>query len=245
MRGREKTPVPEYKLRRSRRARYLRLQVSAEEGLRVVAPLSCTESQIIDFIQNKQSWIEKQLEKVRPLKQAIISEQNTIPRSLHLRAIDQCYRIEVFEKVTGQGRRKWSVQEDKLVLAVSSAQPADIQTILRTFVRQQARQFLNQELAELCQHHGLVYQGCTIRRQKTRWGSCSSRGNISLNEQLMFFPRPLMSHVLLHELAHTVHRNHGPGFYRLLSKLDPDLDSHRRQLRQAAQYIPLWYQVTQ
>ncbi len=243
MRGSQETPVPEYKLRRSRRARYLRLQVSVEEGLRVVAPMRCPDSQIIDFIQSKQSWIEKQLERIRPIQEAISSEQQRIPQSLHLRAIDQHYDIEVIDKVDGQGRDTWSIRGDKLVLAASTRNPAQIQTMIRAFVRQQARRYLTEELASISQRHGLIYQACTIRRQKTRWGSCSSRGNISLNEQLMFFPRPLMSHVLMHELAHIVHRNHGPGFYSLLSNLDPDMECNRRQLRHAAQYIPLWYQA--
>jgi hypothetical protein len=209
----------------------------------VIAPLRCPESQIIDFIQRRQSWIKQHLEKIRPLQEAIACEQKQIPRSLPLRAIDRDYEIEIVAKPGWQGREKWSIEGDRLILAGSLEEPALMQTILRKFVRQQAQQHLNRELDALSRQHGLTYQSSTIRRQKTRWGSCSSRGNISLNEQLMFFPRSLMLHVLLHELAHTVHHNHGHSFYQLLSKLDPGMESNKRQLRHAAKHIPLWYQA--
>jgi predicted metal-dependent hydrolase len=74
----------------------------------------------------------------------------------------------------------------------------------------------------------------------SRWGSCSARGDISLNYQLLFLPPPLLRHVLLHELCHTVEMNHSPRFWATVRRFEPDLDSMRVEMRQAWTHVPDW-----
>jgi len=79
-----------------------------------------------------------------------------------------------------------------------------------------------------------------VRGQKTRWGSFSSRGTLSLNYKLLFLPEPLLRHVILHELSHSVHMNHSDEFWNLLHSLDPDTATHDKQLSEAWKYLPAW-----
>jgi predicted metal-dependent hydrolase len=72
--------------------------------------------------------------------------------------------------------------------------------------------------AELAKQHGLTYNRVTVRNQKTKWGSCSAKDNISLNIQLTLLPQELMDYVILHELAHTKVKNHSPAFWQELDK---------------------------
>jgi predicted metal-dependent hydrolase len=81
-----------------------------------------------------------------------------------------------------------------------------------------AKTSLPGELAQLAGKHGFTYQSVQIRNSKTRWGSCSSKKTISLSLYLMILPPHLKEYVLLHELCHTVHMNHGPAFWALLDQ---------------------------
>ena len=100
-------------------------------------------------------------------------------------------------------------------------------------LRIRAKQYLPAEIQGLAQRHGFRYQQIKIRKSKTRWGSCSSKGVINLSFYLMLLPSHLIEYVLLHELCHTVEMNHSAAFWSLL-------DSHtqgrskilRKELRQ-------------
>ncbi len=93
---------------------------------------------------------------------------------------------------------------------------------------------LRQRLAALAAHHGFAYRRVSIRNQRTRWGSCSTRNDISLNINLARLPSELMDYVLLHELVHTRIKNHGAAFWRELDRcvagarsVDRRLDDYR------------------
>jgi len=88
--------------------------------------------------------------------------------------------------------------------------------------RADARKILVQRLDELANKHGLKYNRVFVRNQKTRWGSCSWKNNISLNAKLVKLPEKLMDYIILHELVHTRVKNHGKEFYAELGRLVPD-----------------------
>ena len=78
---------------------------------------------------------------------------------------------------------------------------------------------------------------------KTRWGSCSSRGRINLNQTLLFLPAHAVRYLLVHELCHTRHMNHSASFWRLVTELMPDYQQHENNLRAATRTLPLWTYV--
>lgn len=97
--------------------------------------------------------------------------------------------------------------------------------------REEAARLLRERLSELAIRHGFRYYRTTIRNQKTRWGSCSASDSISLNYKLAYLPSTVRDYVLLHELVHTVHKNHGPAFWRRLRQVCPEADEARKELR--------------
>ncbi len=90
---------------------------------------------------------------------------------------------------------------------------------------------LYRRLTELAGKHGFIFNRVTIRNQKTRWGSCSAKNNLSLNIKLALLPEKLIDLVLLHELVHTEIKNHGPEFYRRLTGIMPDCRNLDRELK--------------
>ncbi len=111
---------------------------------------------------------------------------------------------------------------------------------LREWVRKEARAYLGPRLDALAALHGLAHAGCSVRFQRTRWGSCSARGSISLNGCLLFLPENLTRYILLHELCHTRELNHSAAYWRLLFALEPDALALDRRMRSAWKYVPPW-----
>ena len=91
-------------------------------------------------------------------------------------------------------------------------------TKLEEVDKNHARKILKQRLDQLCEKHNFLYANLSIRNQKTRWGSCSAKNNISLNAKLTKLPKELMDYVILHELVHTRVKNHSKDFWDTLDK---------------------------
>ena len=90
-------------------------------------------------------------------------------------------------------------------------------------------------LPERCRYFagimGVSYGRITIRNQKTRWGSCSSKGNLNFNCLLMLAPPEIRDYVVVHELAHRKEMNHSPRFWAEVERIDPDCKAHRQWLK--------------
>jgi len=97
--------------------------------------------------------------------------------------------------------------------------------------RKVARKILCRRIGELAQLHNFVYNRVSIRKQKTRWGSCSSKNNINLNANLLHLPSELMDYVLLHELVHTRVKNHSKKFWDELNTVVPNARQIDKKLK--------------
>jgi predicted metal-dependent hydrolase len=100
-----------------------------------------------------------------------------------------------------------------------------------------AARILTRRLRELAEKHGFAYNRVTIRNQRTRWGSCSYKNNISLNMKLLRLPDELIDYVLLHELVHTRVHNHGPEFWHEIEKYVPGARTYTTRLRKYDMYL--------
>jgi hypothetical protein len=86
----------------------------------------------------------------------------------------------------------------------------------------EAKKILVARLNQLAEKHGFIYNRVFVRKQKTRWGSCSAKNNISLNTKLLLLPEKLMDFIILHELVHTRVKNHSKDFWEELLKIEPN-----------------------
>ncbi len=98
-------------------------------------------------------------------------------------------------------------------------------------LKRSARTYLTDKTKQYSQIMGLKYGRITITSAKTRFGSCSSKGNISYSYRLMLYPEAAREYVVVHELAHLVHMNHSPAFYALVERYLPDYKSRRKLLK--------------
>lgn len=98
--------------------------------------------------------------------------------------------------------------------------------------RREAHDNLAARLEKIARRHGYRYNRVSVRNQKTRWGSCSAKNNISLNIKLTFLPDDLCDYILLHELVHTRVKNHGPDFWAELIRVEPDARALDKRVNQ-------------
>ena len=222
-------------VRRSSRARRLSLRVFPHGLVEVVAPQRAAERSIHRFVNDHQDWIQRARREFDAAPQARMVDP---PVEISLAAVDEAWTVAY-----GAGARRLRAVPATGGGSIRLTGPVDpvwrVQQ-LRRWLQQRGRALLGPWLAQVARETGLAYRGVTVRRQRSRWGSCSARHDISLNCALLFLEPALVRHVLVHELAHTRHLNHGPAFWRLVGRLAPDFEVAERELRAAWRVVPAW-----
>ncbi len=222
-------------VRRSARARRLSLRVFPHGLVEVVAPQRAAERSIRRFVSDHEAWIQRARREFSTSPQAASVDP---PATIRLAAVGETWDV-TYEK--GAKRlRAVAGAEGGYISLVGPMDPVWRVQQLRRWLQQRGRAVLAPWLAEVAQETGLSFRGVTVRRQRSRWGSCSARHDISLNCALLFMEPQLVRHVLVHELAHTRHLHHGPAFWRLVGRLAPDFESAERALRGAWRDVPAW-----
>ena len=227
----------EYSLRVSTRARNVTLKVNRAQGLVGVVPEGFDSSMVPDVLASRESWIVKQLEKFQALPGKF--DTDWPPGSLELPGAGVSFEVSY---VNVPGERIQLKQNDRQ-LEVGLPERFNNENLAALFARwlkSLAKTHYENLATELSEVTGLGYSKLTVRAQRTRWGSYSSRGTLSLNYKLLFLPQHLLRHVILHELSHSVHMNHSDDFWALLEKVDPGSKQHDNQLNDAWRYIPAW-----
>lgn len=111
--------------------------------------------------------------------------------------------------------------------------PKQVKALMEEWYRCHAKRVFHERLAECCKRtslEGIKRPSVTIRTMRTRWGSCSSKGRVSLNLELVKASKECIDYVILHELCHLKIPSHGPKFWRLMAKLMPDYEERKRKL---------------
>lgn len=120
----------------------------------------------------------------------------------------------------------------KALNKLQKLQQNNAQTTLSPINKTRAKTTLTTRLNYLAQEHGFKYNKLFIRNQKTKWGTCSSKNNISLNMNLIRLPQELQDYVILHELVHTQHKNHSKKFWAEMDKFVGDSKKLRKRMRE-------------
>ena len=171
-----------------------------------------------------------------------IASTAAFPLEIPLIALDEIWRVR-YRRTTARGVQ---VREhDGRVLELSGAvhDESACRARLRRWLAEKARVAFEPWLDRLSERTGLTYHSLQIRGQRTRWGSCSTQRTISLNFRLLFLARPLVRYLLIHELCHTRHMNHGSRFWALVQSLEPQAQALDTELGEAWREVPGWATV--
>jgi predicted metal-dependent hydrolase len=227
-------------VRRSSRARKMALRVFPHGVVEVVVPLRTSQRTIDQFVLSNAGWIAKTRGRFR----ALVGDAGFAPpEEIALAAIG-----ERWEVAYSPGKPRLRVHAAPGGGRLALAGPEDPQARrqrLRSWLVERGRETLVPWLTEVSHEVGLEYAGATVRRQRSRWGSCTARKTISLNCALLFLEPVLVRHLFLHELAHTRHLNHSRAFWRLVETLDPEFEAREKRLREAWYDVPAWVSYDQ
>jgi len=224
-----------FRIRFHPRARRVKLKVLRDASLEVVAPPGTSERAIRRFVVASGDWVDRALARL-PARRSEGPEAGPYPEVLRLRALEACAPVTWAESSPGAVR--WSAQG--LRIGLPRRDPDVAHSVLVSALKARAVESLAPRFHALAGHLDRTPGRVTWRNQKTRWGSCSSNGNISLNVRLLFLPPELVDYVFAHELAHLDHPNHSPRFWNALEFMLPGARAHRRAIRDADHLLPDW-----
>ncbi len=232
-----------YSVRENRRLKHPRLMVTALGEVVVVVPPGFDCATIPGLLRDKEAWIAEALRRRQVTADSEQGRQALLfPDKIELRGIGELWGVEYCHK---PGCMLELEVVDRAGLRMSGDLDAHAASakLLQEWLKWKARDVLPGWLQRVARQHGFSYERVSVRHQKTRWGSCSGQGTISLNIKLLFLPSELVEHVLIHELCHTVHPNHSRAFWELVGRCDPNTDRNRRELRLASRSMPLFLEL--
>ncbi len=206
-----------YKLRYSRKAKYLRLQINNDNQLEVVLPRRITILEAEKFIREKSNWIRKHLK---------TSNQQEEKYYVFGKEININQSFDFFIK-----KHKVSFKGDELKIISPYNTKEQLKKIYEEWLKNHARNYLPELVNSLAGKYNFKINKIFIRGQKTRWGSCSSNRNLSFNYKLMMYRKEVIEYVIIHELCHLIEMNHSKKFWDHVGKIIPNYKLLRKELK--------------
>jgi predicted metal-dependent hydrolase len=229
----EEPDRPPLRLRHSLRARRVAVRISAAGQVELVIPSGVSERRARAFLDSRAEWVRTHLAR-RHTK--AMQPQAFPPPRLSLPLLGEDWLLFM---AGGTGRMRLVAANGRLELR-GIGTPEQIRSVLLRWLRQRAVQALSERLTLLAAEHGFTFGHCQVRTQRSRWGSCSTRGVISLNVALLFQPAAVVRYLLCHELAHTRHMNHSARFWQCVEACEPAYRALDAELTRGWQRVPAW-----
>jgi predicted metal-dependent hydrolase len=202
----------QYTVRRSDRARRVRVVVQPTGSVEVVLPRRAAQREAAAAVAELRPWIERRLAETDAARAAVAARGDGLP-----------YLGETLRARREPGRRRAHRRGDTLLYG----DRAQVERWYRRMARSEVAPLLDEAVDAL----GVEYRSLRIANQRTRWGSCSTNGSMSFNWRLLLAPPEILSYVVWHEACHLVHMDHSPRFWSLLERHLPDYRTPRRWLR--------------
>ena len=222
-----------FTLRRSARARRLRMQVDSENRQIVLTiPRFTMKFEVGRFIEMQTPWIEKQFTK--------FEKQNTIhPKPKYLKGDVFYYLGEPVELnliPSSFWRPRINIRGDKMVISIHrdmtmSEGKKIIKKTIQNFYKKKAEEVIHDRLQFFNEYYQLEYKRVTLRNQKSRWGSCSGKKNLNFNWKLVMAPIEVIDYVVVHEMCHLSQMNHSAKFWNLVAEKIPNYKDIRKWLK--------------
>lgn len=226
-----------FSVRHSNRAKKLIFKSSVRNGFELVLPRRYDDGWVLETVTKRKTMIRRRLSEIKA------DRSNLSPKGIILPAVGGSWSVsyEMSEKAPPSVRE---TAQNTLEVTTDRENVFSAAMVLQGWLQVKAVATLPALLKETADILGLSYNRVTVRRQKTRWGSCSAKQNISLNRNLLFMPPHILDYVLHHELTHLKVLNHSPEFWNELEVILPDAASCRTELKVLEDSaVPAWANV--
>jgi len=217
-----------YTVKRSLRAKRVRLEVRPQTGLTVIVPRSYNIGQLSGLLQSKGRWISRNLSRCSHFQslsaEKDLSSGDTVPYLGR--------DLELAKRENHRGVGSVTLNGNTLAVNPGLFKNGILELALEQWYRTAAAKLINERADKLSSQMGISYKRVVIRSQKTRWGSCSHKKNLSFNWKLIMAPEPVINYVIIHELIHLKEMNHSKRFWELVSQYCPGWREYKKWLKQ-------------
>lgn len=225
----------QWSVRTSRRARRLSVRVYPGGRVEIVAPHGASPMVVQRFIGEHRQWIHDRVQAFA----GMVTVDTRLPDVLDLPAIARGYAVEYCDR-PGPVRVQLQPNSNCLVVTGPVADRRAVAVALRRWLAELAMLHLGKRLQDLASEIELPFSRLQIRRQRTRWGSCSVSRTISLNVCLLFLDPAVVRYLMIHELCHTREMNHSARFWSLVARHEPHYRALDRALLGGWRQVPWW-----
>jgi predicted metal-dependent hydrolase len=219
-----------FAVRVSPRARRLTARVHVGGRVEIVVPVGVNAHAVRDFVQRFTPWIDRKVAAMR----CFVAPAEPVPPAIEFAFSGEHLAVEWRRAPV----RKLEQHSGRILVQAPDDSAARV--LLQRWLKSAADERLTPRLLELAAELKYSVSRVSIRCQRTRWGSCSTRGTVSLNCSLVFLRPDVVRYLFIHELAHTKHMNHSASFWRLVEKLEPDYRQLDRELLAGWRTVPAW-----
>lgn len=230
-------PLPfSYEIKRSLRRRSMSLEVS-QARVTLRAPQFVAQAELDAFVRSKSAWVQQKLAEQAQQLQCLPVRRYEDGGSLpylggdlrlvvrrHTRAQVLCQGQSLLVLLGSRSRQEESEQVRRLVSA---------------WYQQAALSLLAAKTAAAAGRLGVRFRQVTIKATRSKWGHCTSQGDIQYNWQILLAPEPIVDYLVAHEVSHLVHHNHSPAFWAVVASLCPDYRQRRAWLKANGMYLTL------
>jgi hypothetical protein len=214
----------DYKIIHTRR-RSISISVTPDKGVVVRAPYRMPVKTIEKFVSDKEPWIRKHLNKY--------SEITRLNNKKYIDGEDLLYQGKLNRLKVVTTPQSYVNQYDGIIEAGIGGKESVTKALIDNWYRKRAEGFIYWRFKEILATYscfGFSPAGLAVKPLKSRWGSCTSKGKITISSELIKIDPVFADYVIIHELCHLKYHNHGKDFYRLLEELCPDYKSLRKNL---------------
>jgi predicted metal-dependent hydrolase len=219
-----------FAVRVSLRARRLTARVHVGGRVEIVVPIGVKAHTVRDFVRRFTPWIDRKVAAM----QCFAAPTEPVPENVEFALTQEKFAVEWLK-----GPQRGLAQAAGRI-AVQAPDEGGARFLLRDWLKRAAYERLAPRLLQLANELNCSVERVSIRCQRTRWGSCSTRGTVSLNCSLLFLKLEVVRYLFVHELAHTKHMNHSANFWLLVGKIEPDYRRLDRDLLAGWRTVPAW-----
>ena len=227
------TTIPYEIVRSARRKRSFALSIDSDDKLQITVPVRTKLAAIRLVLQQHARWIAKRIELIRQAR--LLMPQPSYGNGESVSYLGHAYRLNIAHAAEKNASCHLTPHRFEINLPQANLSETDQREETRLelilWFKKRARTKLQKRIDYWAHKLHLPYRQMIVVSPERRWGSCNAQNVIRLNWRLLMAPMPLIDYVIIHELCHTVHKNHGAAFWRLVGRALPDYRERRKFLR--------------
>lgn len=230
----------DYCVRVSPRGKNIRLRVSLQRGLEVIVPRGYDLDKVPALLERKKDWVGRALEKSAKLRKFFEPKPRwQLPIQISFPATGAVWHV-VSKRTDVSWVAVRKLGKHRLLIFGNVSDEKESRAALMRWLMRETRAHLIPQLHSVSERTRLRFDRVFVKRQRTRWASCSRRKAISLNAKLLFLPPDLVEYALIHELCHIAVLNHSKVFWALVQGHCPNFRKRDERLREMWKVVPRW-----